>query len=123
MKQYKGRIDVRLAEQFESDHYDTYAKTDQADERTLCGHTESSPRGAQVFNDPPYNPGGAVQGKVTDSQMAADMTFVARRGHPCGTDFLATPFLQAHPEFSWMAPVLEDMKAGPWTEFHSDEKP
>jgi hypothetical protein len=64
-----------------------------------------------------------VQGKVTDSSMAAAMSLIARRGHPCGTDFLAQPFLKAHPEFAWMAPSLRDMKAGPWSEFRSGEKP
>jgi Phospholipase B len=123
MKENKGRIDIQLAEQFESDHYDTYTRTDQADERTLCGHSESSPRGVQVFDWAPYYPGGSVQGKVTDSRLAAIMSLVARRGHPCGTDFIAAPFLKAHPEYSWMAPVLQDMKAGPWTEFQSGEKP
>ena len=122
MNENKGRVDVKLAQRFESDHYDSYAKSVQADERTLCGHSESSPRGVQVFDWAPYYPGGAVQGKVTDSQLAAAMTLIAHRGHPCGADFIAAPFLKAHPEYSWMAPVLEDMKSGPWTEFHSDEK-
>lgn len=57
-----------------------------------------------------------------DSSMASGMSMMARRGHPCGTDFLAAPFLKAHPEYNWMAPALEDMKAGPWTEFRSGEK-
>ena len=123
MQQNKGRIDVQLAQQFESDHYDSYEKRDDPDARTLCGHSEASPSGVKIWDWGPYYPGGAVQGKVTDSKMAAAMSLVARRGHPCGTDFLAAPFLKAHPEYAWMAPVLRDMKAGPWTEFHSGEKP
>jgi hypothetical protein len=51
------------------------------------------------------------------------MRLVARTGHPCGEDFLAKPFLVAHPEFAWQEPYLRDMKAGPWTEFHSGEAP
>jgi hypothetical protein len=49
------------------------------------------------------------------------MTLIAHAGHPCGEDFLAQPFLAAHPEYSWMAPILTDMKSGPWTEFTSGE--
>ena len=60
-------------------------------------------------------PGGAVTGKVMDSDMAAKMSFIGRAGHPCGEDFLAGPFLAAHPEFAWQKPILHDMKAGPWT--------
>ncbi|HKR26562.1 MAG TPA: hypothetical protein VJS11_03870, partial [Acidobacteriaceae bacterium] len=71
----------------------------------------------------PHFPAGAVQGKVTDSEMAAKMQMVAHAGHPCGEDFLARPFLTAHPEYSWMAPILRDMKSGPWTVFQSGEKP
>jgi phospholipase B-like protein len=123
MKESKGKIDVALAEQFLSDHFDTYQKKQDADERTLCGHSESSPRGVNVWDWGPYYPGGAVQGKVMDSSMAKAMSLVARRGHPCGEDFLAAPFLKAHPEYAWQSPVLRDMKAGPWTVFKSAEAP
>jgi Phospholipase B len=122
MKQYKGQIDVSLAEHFESDHFDAYEDREDPDDRTICGHGENSPAGVAVWDWPPYYPGGAVQGKVFDSKMAADMSMMARRGHPCGADFLAAPFLKAHPQFSWMKPELKDMKAGPWAEFRAGEK-
>jgi hypothetical protein len=64
-----------------------------------------------------------VQAKATDSTMAKEMKIVARAGHPCGDDFLAKPFLTTHQEYAWQAPYLRDMKAGPWTEFHSGEVP
>jgi hypothetical protein len=63
-----------------------------------------------------------VQGKVTTSDMAQNMSLIAHAGHPCGEDFLAKPFLTEHPEFSWQAPILRDMKAGPWTTFSASEK-
>ncbi len=69
-----------------------------------------------------YNPGGAVQGKATDSKMAANMSFIARAGHPCGADFVAADFLEHHPEYSWQKPLLHDMKAGPWTTFQAGQK-
>jgi hypothetical protein len=74
------------------------------------------------FAKTPYNPSGAVEGKVMDSHMAESMTFIARIGHPCGTDFKARPFLEAHPEYSWQSSVLIDMNAGPWTQFRSGER-
>jgi hypothetical protein len=122
MKQYKGRIDVRLAEQFLSDHYDTYLKKVSPDQRTLCGHVDLVPEGVPLWHWGPYHPGGAVQGKVTDSRMAAAMSFIARRGHPCGANFLVGPFLKAHPQFAWEAPLLHNMIAGPWTEFSAGQK-
>jgi hypothetical protein len=50
------------------------------------------------------------------------MSFQARAGHPCGQDFIAKDFLTAHPEYSWEAPQLHDMKSGPWTLFHSGQR-
>jgi DhnA family fructose-bisphosphate aldolase class Ia len=64
-----------------------------------------------------------VQGKATDSQMAEKMSFAARAGHPCGADFVATDFLEQHPEYAWQKPLLHDMKAGPWTKFQAGQKP
>jgi len=121
MKQYKGEINIKLAEQFLSDHEDAYLKKDGANEHTLCGHTDVSPRGVPEWGWGPNYPGGAVQGKAMDSEMARHMSFIARRGHPCGADFLAAPFLKAHPEYAWQESVLRDMLAGPWTIFHSGQ--
>ncbi|HVB34726.1 MAG TPA: C45 family peptidase [Patescibacteria group bacterium] len=118
MAQYKGKIDVSLAEQFEADHYDAYTKTEGPDERTLCSHMDLSPRGPD-----PYAPFGATQAKVTDSELAAHMSLIARLGHPCGENFYAKPFLAAHPQFDWEKSVLRDMPAYPWTRFSSGQRP
>jgi len=126
MKEYKGKIDVRVAEKFLGDHADSSEKTasekPQPNERSLCGHVENSPRGIKEWAWDPFNPGGSVQGKATDSDMAERMTFIARAGHPCGEDFLAYEFLEQHPEFAWQKPLLRDMRAGPWTIFKSGQK-
>jgi hypothetical protein len=128
MTQSKGKIDVEMAEQFLSDHFDSFDKVggatvkNQPNERSLCGHVDVSPRGVKEWEWGAYNPGGAVQGKATDSRMAARMSFVARAGHPCGADFLAGDFLEKHPEYSWQKPLLRDMKAGPWTVFTAGQK-
>jgi hypothetical protein len=126
MKDYKGKIDVRVAERFLGDHADSFEKTasekPRPNERSLCGHVDNSPRGIKEWDWLPYNPGGSVQGKATDSDMAERMTFIARAGHPCGEDFLAYEFLEQHPEFAWQKPLLRDMRSGPWTIFKSGQK-
>jgi hypothetical protein len=123
IKQEKGKIDVTTAQQFLSDHLDSFeSDKPEPDERSLCGHVDVSSRGVKEWEWTPYNPGGAVQGKATDSKMAATMSFVARAGHPCGADFEAADFLERHPEYSWQKPLLHDMKAGPWTTFQSGQK-
>ena len=122
MKEHYGKLDTALAEAYLSDHYDTYEKKEDAGKRSLCGHEETSPVGEKVWGDAPFDPGGAVTGKVMDSDLAAKLSFIGRAGHPCGEDFIAAPFLAAHPEFEWQKPILHDMKAGPWTTFTAGER-
>jgi hypothetical protein len=123
MKEYKGKIDVQLAEKFEGDHFDAYTKRKGADLRTLCGHGDTVAAGDKGWGVKPFDPMGAVQGKVTDSEMAKNMSLIAHAGHPCGASFYAKPFLAAHSQYDWQAPELRDMIAGPWTEFRSGENP
>jgi hypothetical protein len=123
VKEHLGKLDTALAEEYLSDHYDSYEHRSDAGKRSLCGHEDTSPIGEKVWGDAPYTPMGAVTGKVMNSDMAAKMSFIGRAGHPCGEDFKFEPFLAAHPEFSWQKPILHDMIAGPWTTFTADEKP
>ena len=84
LTQNKGKIDPTLAEAFLADHYDTFTKKTGANLRTLCGHGESSMEGEPGWDVKPYDPSGAVLGKVIDTRMAEAMTFIARIGHPSG---------------------------------------
>ena len=121
MQKHYGQLDTTLAEAYLSDHYDSFDKKIEAGKRSLCGHEETSSIGEPVWDNPPFAASGAVTGKVMDAKMAEKMSFIARSGHPCGEDFFAAPFFAAHPEFAWQKPILHDMKAGPWTAFHSGE--
>jgi hypothetical protein len=116
MEKNRGAIDVILAQGFLSDHYDTFERKNDPDERTLCGHIDLSPRGAQPWQ-PPYGPSGAVQAKVADATMAEMMSFQAAMGHPCGINFKAVKHLGMHPAFRWQAGLLHDMDSHPWEEF------
>jgi hypothetical protein len=118
----KGRIDVEMAEQFLADHEDSYTGRVEADQRSLCGHVDHTKDGVPEWDWGPYYPGGAVTGKVTDSDLARGMALFAHAGHPCGEDFLAAPFLAAHPVYSYLKPILKDMPSGPWTKFSAGEK-
>lgn len=121
MEKHNGDLDTQLAEAFLSDHYDSFDKKVEPGKRSLCGHEDLSAQGEPMWDNPPFSPSGAVTGKVMDATMAGEMSFLARAGHPCGEDFLAAPFLAEHPQFDWQKPILHDMKAGPWTVFHSGE--
>jgi hypothetical protein len=116
MAENKGKIDVSAAEHFLADHYDTFTKKEEADERTLDGNIDLSPRGSQPWQSA-YGMAGAVQNKATDAALTADMTFLAAAGHACGMDFKATEHVKAHPEFAWQKEFLRDMPARSWTKF------
>jgi hypothetical protein len=120
MKEYAGKIDLDLAEKFEADHYDTYLNSTVADDRTLCAHGDLD---AQLYGgSEPFSPSGTVDGKVVDSKMAKQMSFVARWGAACGTAFDANKFLDEHPQFDWMKDILKDRPSQPWTVFKAGEK-
>jgi hypothetical protein len=116
-REYRGKIDVAIAEKMESDHYDTVLHRVEPDERTLCGHAELSPRAIREWGWGPYQPGGTVQAKVTDSTMAGRLSLMAAMGHPCGIGFDAEAFYKAHPQFDWEKPFLTSMPSHPWTRF------
>ena len=122
MKQDKGGIDATKAEAYLADHKDSSTGKKTADERSLCGQVDAAPKGVPQWDWAPFDPGGAVQGKVTTSDMAEKMTILVHAGHPCGEDFLAKPFLKAHPQYAWEAPILRNMKSGEWTAFTAGQK-
>ncbi|GAC1359636.1 MAG: hypothetical protein NVSMB3_07230 [Acidobacteriaceae bacterium] len=122
LQQQMGRIDVKVAEAYLSDHEDSFEHRERADQRSLCGHEEQASEGEPVWGSPPFAPNGAVTGKVMTAAMAEKMSFVARAGHPCGQEFFVEPFLASHPEFAWQKPILRNLEAGPWATFASGEK-
>jgi hypothetical protein len=116
MAENKGRIDLQTAQRFLADHYDTYEKKVDPDERTLCGHIDLSSRGSQPWQ-PPYGIAGAVQSKATDAAMASRMSMTAALGHSCGINFNAAEHLKKHAEFAWQKDYLRDMPSRAWTTF------
>ena len=116
MAENKGKIDVPAAQRFLADHYDTFARKNDPNERSVCGHVDLSPRGMPPWQ-PPYGIAGAVQNKVADASMAEHMSLTASAGHSCGIHFKAPRHLRLHPEFSWQKEYLRDMNSRPWTTF------
>jgi Phospholipase B len=118
MAENKGKIDLAAAKRFEADHYDTFEKKEDPDERSLDGHIDLSPRGSGDWV-PPYGMAGAVQNKAADAAMISQMSFAAAAGHACGKSFKAATHLTEHPEYDWQKPLQRDMDAYPWTTFAS----
>jgi hypothetical protein len=116
MAENKGKIDLAAAQRFLADHYDTFENKEDADERTLDGHIDLSPRGSEPWQ-PPFGMAGAVQNKAADASLVAEMSFSAAAGHACGMDFKAADHVRAHPEFAWQKALQRDMNAHAWTTF------
>lgn len=119
MKENTGKIDLKLGEVMEGDHYDSYLEKNNPGPRSLCGHWELDPQ--LIDNYIPFSPEGTVDGKVVDYKMAKEMSFEARWGSSCGTPFYAVEFLTKHPQFEWMTGLLKDRPTRPWTAFKSGE--
>lgn len=119
MEEYKGKINAEAGKLFEADHIDASTGKEAANSKTLCGHVDEDPNGLPEFIWTPFYPAGSVQGKVTTAALAKELKMWARRGHPCGQDFIAAGFFMARPEYAWMDKYLKDMKAFPWTLFEA----
>jgi hypothetical protein len=119
MKENAGTINLGFAKQFEADHFDTYLNTYTPSIRTLCAHGELDPDfyGAII----PFFPGGTLDGKVIDSNLAKQMSFMARWGSACGIPFDANAFLKAHSQYYWMDGLLKNRPTQQWTIFKAGE--
>ena len=116
MKENRGKIDLESGQKFLSDHFDTFTKKIDPNERTLCAHNDLSPRGLKPWLAE-FAPGGTVQAKICNSALAEQMSFWASMGHPCGIDFKVAPHIAKYPQFGWQVFFLHDLDSHPWTLF------
>jgi hypothetical protein len=118
MEDYRGEIDTRVAETILADHYDVYLnKADNPCSRTIDAHYDLDPM--EYRSTPAYLPHGALDGKVTDSALAAEMSFIARWGNSSGMPFVASEYLEEHPQWDNLEGLLKDRPRQPWTLFSS----
>jgi hypothetical protein len=120
VEENKGKIDINVAKKMIGDHYDVYLNKINKCSRTVCSHYELDPR--EYMSDPsrpkPYEPRGAVDGNICDSNMARDMTFLLRWGSSCGHPFMKDEFCDKHRQWKHLQPHLHDRPSQPWTYFH-----
>ncbi|HEY6976085.1 MAG TPA: hypothetical protein VH396_07335, partial [Chitinophagaceae bacterium] len=113
----KGKLDSETGKQVEADHVDALQDKNANNRCVICGHIDEDAKGCEEWDEGPYYPMGAVQGKVTTADLAQQMQFWAHMGHPCGQDFIGEKFYKAHPEYAWQSKYLNNMLAYPWTLF------
>ena len=110
MRQYYGKINIPLAQQFLADHYDSYLEKYFPGPRSICGHSDLHSQELM----------GAVDGKVSDSELAARMMFWAKFGRPCHTPFIAEDFLKRNPKMMILKDYIRDLPDLPWTLFQPE---
>jgi hypothetical protein len=123
MDEHKGKINIEVAQQIISDHYDVYLlKEDNPCSRTVCSHYDLDAR--EYMSDPsrpkPFSPHGVVDGIVCDTTLAKNMSFIARFGNSCGIPFIKDEFCKQHRQYYKFCPYLKDRPTQPWTEFSVD---
>jgi hypothetical protein len=119
MKENAGKINLDLAKEFEADHFDTFLNKIKPGGRSLCGHFDLDSHNQPGMD--PFYPEATLDGKVVDSKMAKQMSFIARWGSSCGMPFDAKAYLEAHPQFDWMTGLIKDRPTQPWTVFKAGE--
>lgn len=122
MDKYKGKLNIEVAQKIIADHYDVYLKIDNNPcSRTVCSHYELDAREYMSQSDrpKPFAPHGAVDGIVCNTELAKNMSFIARFGSSCGTAFNKDVFCKKHIQYANFCSYLKDRPSQPWTKFES----
>jgi hypothetical protein len=119
MEENKGKIDLELAKELIADHYDVYLKKENPCSRTVCSHYELDGREYMSQSDRPlpFQPRGAMDGFVVDTNMTKKMKFCGRWGSSCGIEFDAEKFFDEHRQWIDQKPYVKTRPSQPWTDF------
>lgn len=120
MDEYKGKINIQIAQKIISDHYDVYLHKVNPCSRTTCAHYELDDRAfmSQADRPLPYQPRGAVDGIVCNTILAKQMAFLARWGTSCGKGFNKDDFFNKHIQWKRFRDWIIDRPSQPWTFFN-----
>ena len=125
MDKYKGKLNINIAKQIISDHYDVYLlKENNPCSRTVCSHYDLDAREymSQPRRPVPFSPHGAVDGMVSNTELIKKMSFISRWGNSCGTPFIKDEYCKKHRQWENFGPYLKDRLSQPWTEFSITKK-
>ena len=124
MDKWKGKLNIAVAQQIISDHYDVYLNKENPCSRTCCAHYELD--GREYMSDPsrpkPYQPRGALDGNTIDTALAKQMSFSIRWGSSCGIPFDASKFCAKNRVWAYLLPYMHDRPTQPWTLFSAKTK-
>ena len=110
------RISPKEAQLILSSHWDVYLEKENPCSRTICSHYELDKREymSQENRPKPYQPRGAVDGKICTSELCNNMQFLARWGNACGIEFKKDDFCNRHAQWNYQRAYLEDRLTEPW---------
>jgi len=103
-----GSINIPIAKEIISDHYDTKFNKTHKCSRGICKHSE-------VDSDYNYTPYGATDGKVLNTSSAKTLNFYGRFGSSCGRKFSLKSYVKKYPQHKKWLDVLEDIPSYNWT--------
>jgi len=119
MNEYKGQLNIEVAKIILADHYDVYLNKENPCSRTVCSHYDLDAR--EFMSDPsrpkPFQPRGAIDGNICDTNLAKQMSFVLRYGDSCGMPFYKDKFCDQNAQWNYLRPYLMDRLEEPWTIF------
>lgn len=120
MEKFNGEINVEIAQQIISDHFDVSQNKEQPSANTICGHTEYDVRGLIEWKCGPFEAFGATDAKVVTSALSEVGSWWAHWGPACNIRFDSKAFFSQHTEYAWQAPYTRDLIPHPWTLFKAD---
>jgi hypothetical protein len=123
MDEHKGKLNIDIAKQIISDHYDVYLlKDDNPCSRTVCSHYDLDAREymSQADRPKPFSPHGAIDGIVCDSSLAKKMGFIGKFGSSCDIAFDADVFFKKHRQYEKFKPYVKSRPFQSWTEFFAN---
>lgn len=121
MAEHKGEIDVEIGKKILADHYDVYLKKINPCSRTVDSHYDLDAREymSQASRPKPYQPRGALDGKVTSALLAKQMALWGRWGNSSGMAFSVKEFLKKNSQWDFLKDLLYDRPSQPWVMFKS----
>ena len=123
MEDNKGKINADVAKTIIADHYDIYLEKENPCSRTVCSHYELDAREymSESSRPLPFQPRGAVDGKIATADMIRGMKFEAKYGSSCkGLPFIVADFCKKHAQWANFGEYLFDRTENPWTIFTAE---
>lgn len=124
LDQYAGKIDEAIGQTMLADTFDPYLGYLNPSSRTICSHYDVDPM--YYVSDPnavwnvPFYPAGSVDGKVTSTALAKEMSMWGIFGRADGAPFDAAEFLRIHPQWNWQEGYLVSRPSQPWVLFEGN---